>query len=222
MKMTRELQRKMRSYKALTEAVIRREARSLGCKQIAGFTYKVRGEMIVWLDLIPAFTDEDQIRLRATVYVKSRALDPIFWEILGIADETAGKPVSFHVNGAFVTDFYRTGLIELPIEGELTEEQAARALAAANDMAENALEVFPDTAAFEELLDSRALEGREADCRTEKLLCRIFAGDLTGALDLAQRSLDEGSRHFTLTEQGEKSFMEQAAQWCSEKLEGTP
>jgi hypothetical protein len=94
---TRE-EKKLRRVLVKDEALqMKSAAAASGWKHAAGFVFQ---EHSGWFIELTSGTHPDQATTTARLYVKPMALDPVFWDMVGLP-ENARQPLSFRARGAW-------------------------------------------------------------------------------------------------------------------------
>jgi hypothetical protein len=95
--MTREELKQIKEKRQSIELLIKKDCKLFGFKNIQGIVYKIINDFIFTASIMP----DKNISVR--IECKPIILDEIFWDVFYcVKDNVKDKPVSFHVNGAFV------------------------------------------------------------------------------------------------------------------------
>jgi hypothetical protein len=95
--MTREEMRQIKEKRQSIELLIKSDSKLFGFKSIQGIVYKIINNFVFDASIM---TDKN---ISVRIGCKPIILDEIFWEVFYcVKDDVKNKPVSFHVNGAFV------------------------------------------------------------------------------------------------------------------------
>ena len=209
--MTREEQKFARELKKPLAKTCKEVGKKRGWKTIAGEQYQVREGMLYVLMVTQSVWDCHA--LKANLYFKPVALDEIYWEVFQMADVAAEQPFSFHVRGAFTArglwlpnwQAEIAGLEELEAVVEGIFDQAEE------KVAENQ---FPDIASFRRRLE----EEDRAHHALSIILCLLLEEKYPEAMEAIQAALDRGDRGSFSRENGRRSIMEDARDWCAARL----
>lgn len=209
--MTREEQRLIRELNKSSKKVCKEIGKRRGWKTIAGQQYQERDGVLYMLHAsIPDSGKDLKINLRC----KPLVLDEVYWDVFHMAEEAAKRPFSFHVNGAFTAPSLWLPVQKLPLpRPEALEDtieavfDRAEALAAEN--------AFPNLAFY------RARLEEEPRPRTlEIVLCLLCEEKYPQAMELIGESLARGERGSFLRENGRRSILEDARDYCAARLKG--
>lgn len=211
--MTREEQRLIRELKKPLGKTCKEIGKRRGWKTIAGEQYRERDGMLYMLIVSIPPVDCGKM-LKMNIRCKPPALDEVYWDVFHMAEEAKEQPFSFHVNGAFTAPSLWLPVQKLPLPGPEALETVVEAIF---DRTEELVKehTFPDIAAYRARL--------EADSRgrtLEIILCLLREEKYPQAMELIEKSLLEGERGGFLRENGRRSIMEDAREYCAARLEG--
>lgn len=211
--MTREEQRLIRELKKPLGKTCKEIGKRRGWKTIAGEQYRERDGMLYILIVSIPPVDCGKM-LKMNIRCKPPALDEVYWEVFHMAEEAEKQPFSFHVNGAFTAPSLWLPVQKMPLPGPEALESVVEAIF---DRTEELVKehTFPDIAAYRARL--------EADNRgrtLEIILCLLREEKYPQAMELIEKSLLEGERGGFLRENGRRSIMEDAREYCAARLEG--
>lgn len=211
--MTREEQRLIRELKKPLGKTCKEIGKRRGWKTIAGEQYRERDGMLYMLIVSIPPVDCGKM-LKMNIRCKPPALDEVYWDVFHMAEEAKEQPFSFHVNGAFTAPSLWLPVQKLPLPGPEALESVVEAIF---DRTEELVKehTFPDIAAYRARL--------EADSRgrtLEIILCLLREEKYPQAMELIEKSLLEGERGGFLRENGRRSIMEDAREYCAARLEG--
>ena len=211
--MTREEQRLIRELKKPLGKTCKEIGKRRGWKTIAGEQYRERDGMLYMLIVSIPPVDCGKM-LKMNIRCKPPALDEVYWDVFHMAEEAKEQPFSFHVNGAFTAPSLLLPVQKLPLPGPEALESVVEAIF---DRTEELVKehTFPDIAAYRARL--------EADSRgrtLEIILCLFREEKYPQAMELIEKSLLEGERGGFLRENGRRSIMEDAREYCAARLEG--
>ncbi|WP_297871814.1 hypothetical protein [uncultured Oscillibacter sp.] len=211
--MTREEQRLIRELKKPLGKTCKEIGKRRGWKTIAGEQYRERDGMLYMLIVSIPPVDCGKM-LKMNIRCKPPALDEVYWDVFHIAEEAEKQPFSFHVNGAFTAPSLWLPVQKLPLPGPEALESVVEAIF---DRTEELVKehTFPDIASYRARL--------EADSRSRSLeiiLCLLCEEKYPQAMELIEKSLLEGERGGFLRENGRRSIMEDAREYCAARLEG--
>jgi hypothetical protein len=95
--MTREEIKQIKEKRQLIKLLIKKDSKLFGFNNIQGIVYKIVNNFIFNASIM---TDKN---IFVWIGCKPMILDEIFWEVFYcVKDDVKNKPLSFHVNGAFV------------------------------------------------------------------------------------------------------------------------
>jgi hypothetical protein len=211
--MTREEQRLIRELKNPLKKSCKEIGKRRGWKTVAGEQYRERDGMLHMLIVsIPPVDCGKQLKMN--ISCKPLALDEIYWDVFHMAEESKKQPFSFHVNGAFTAPSLWLPVQKLPLPGPEALESVVEAIF---DRAEELVKenVFSDIAAYRARLEA---DGRGRTL--EIILCLLCEQNYSQAMELIEASLAQGERGGFLRENGRRSIMEDARDWCAAWLEG--
>ena len=205
--MTREQMRLQKEYKMLVEKqLLKPTAKQFGFKTISGFAYRKEGG---WLYIVHMIARYDSLIVR--IGVKPLLLDELFWEIFEMKAEVAKKPLSFHVNAAFVP--YKLTFREwsIPFAGiEHTAEVLEQAFTECQSAIAEGLERIQNTSDYRELL----MQEKHVNM-LNVILCDIAEGNYAQALAETEQELAAGhSGGFATMEKGD--IYEYIMRYCRE------
>ena len=211
--MTREEQRLIRELKKPLGKTCKEIGKRRGWKTIAGEQYRERDGMLYILIVSIPPVDCGKM-LKMNIRCKPPALDEVYWDVFHMAEEAKEQPFSFHVNGAFTAPSLWLPVQKMPLPGPEALESVVEAIF---DRTEELVKehTFPDIAAYRARL--------EADSRgrtLEIILCLLREEKYPQAMELIEKSLLEGERGGFLRENGRRSIMEDAREYCAARLEG--
>lgn len=211
--MTREEQRLIRELKKPLGKTCKEIGKRRGWKTIAGEQYRERDGMLYMLIVSIPPVDCGKM-LKMNIRCKPPALDEVYWDVFHMAEEAKEQPFSFHVNGAFTAPSLWLPVQKMPLPGPEALESVVEAIF---DRTEELVKehTFPDIAAYRARL--------EADSRgrtLEIILCLLREEKYPQAMELIEKSLLEGERGGFLRENGRRSIMEDAREYCAARLEG--
>lgn len=211
--MTREEQRLIRELKKPLGKTCKEIGKRRGWKTIAGEQYRERDGMLYMLIVSIPPVDCGKM-LKMNIRCKPPALDEVYWDVFHMAEEAEKQPFSFHVNGAFTAPSLWLPVQKLPLPGPEALESVVEAIF---DRTEELVKehTFPDIASYRARL--------EADSRSRSLeiiLCLLCEEKYPQAMELIEKSLLEGERGGFLRENGRRSIMEDAREYCAARLEG--
>lgn len=204
--MTRELEKLLK--KACKETGKRR-----GWKTISGRQYQVRDGVLYILSVgFPVF--DGARTLKAHLRCKPLALDEMYWDVFHMAEEAKGQPFSFHVQGAFTAPSLWLPMWKETLPSpEMLEDTVEAVFHQAEALAEE--NAFPDIAAYRERL--------EAEPRVQPLgivLCLLCEGKYARAMEVMEKMASQGDNGGFSRENGRRSILEDARDWCAGRMEG--
>ena len=94
---TPDEKRRRRAFAKTVDAEAKRVAKARGWKFSDGFIFR---ERVGWFIELPLTAHLDQAVTSARLHTKPIALDPVFWDIVGLPDNVA-LPLSFRAKGAW-------------------------------------------------------------------------------------------------------------------------
>lgn len=211
-RLTREQQRAARQHRKAYFAALKRGARGAGWSFAREQLFRKVGEWFVSVQSAPL--PEQGARLR--IVVKPMALDPLFWNIVGL-DDNNRLPLSFRATGAWVL---RPAWTEEHIETDEhdAERLAARVLDESRRRSSEIIATSSLSTMLHDLPESPDLVGQNlalAVCLT------ILSGDLVGATDLCVTNEADAASRFhaggfvTAGEAGISTFVNQAVDWIA-------
>ena len=209
--MTREEQRFARELKKPLEKACKEIGKKRGWKTISGEQYQVRDRMLYMLYITQSVWDCHV--LKATLSFKPVALDEIYWEVFQMADVAAKQPFSFHVRGAFTA----RGLWLPNWQAELSSMEELEAVVerifdqAEEKVAENQ---FSGLASFRRRLE----EEDRSHHGLSIILCLLCEEKYPEAMEAIQAALAQGDSGGFSRENGRRSIMEDARDWCAARL----
>ncbi|CAN5611461.1 hypothetical protein BH10PSE14_BH10PSE14_08510 [soil metagenome] len=214
-KLTREQQKAAKQRSKDFDASLKRDARAGGWRYARGTIFRQSGDWFI--SILPSLLWERGAIVR--MMVKPMAVDPLFWDIVGLSDNNA-LPLSFRANGAWVlrppsTESY-VGLHMIEIE-RLAEEvfgwgnrQMSQTLASIS--IDSIIAALPGS---HQVRAYRALA----------ICLHILARDIDGALEFCR--LDDPDAHPLMQENGGftthnrdgtvSTFLDQARDWIARK-----
>lgn len=216
-KLTREQQRTVRQRNKEFQAALKRNARANEWRYAGGLIFR---QSVDWfMDILPSLLWEHG--LIARLRIKPMALDPLFWDIVGLPENNA-LPISFRAMGAWVLrPKTKDEYIGLDIND--VETLATDLFRWANDRADT---ILADMSLGKMLDDLPPDEDLRGQTRALATCLRIMNGDLDRAMRLC--NVDEPDVHplvrdgggFT-TRQLDGSyinFLDQAIDWIENKI----
>ena len=96
-KITRAEEAARHAYRRSLEKALRPQARSAGWKSAGGLIFREQAGWFIWAS--PSVYVYEHVT-KAVISVKPMAIDPIFWDIVGLPDNRE-QPLSFRANGAW-------------------------------------------------------------------------------------------------------------------------
>ena len=213
--MTREERRLFRETEKQLKKTCKELGKRRGWKTIAGTQYQVRGEILYELMVFLRERAGGGMDLMAWCTCKPLALDDIFWKVFQMEEAAASQPFSFHVRGAFTARSLTLDKRRAPLSGP---EELESAVEAVFDRAETlaAENPFPDLAAFR-----ARLEAEERPQPLEIILCLLGEGNYPRAMECIEENLARGERGGFSRENGRRSILEDARDYCAARLEET-
>lgn len=210
--MTREEQKLIRELKKPLEKTCKELGKRRGWKTIAGEQYRERDGMLYMLMVSIPPVDCGKM-LKMNIRCKPLALDEVYWDVFHMAEEAKKQPFSFHVNGAFTAPCLWLPAQKLPLPGPEALEAVVEAIFNRTEelVKENA---FSDIAAYRARLETDS-RGRTL----EIILCLLCEEKYPQAMELIEKSLMKGERGGFLRENGRRSILEDARDWCAARLE---
>lgn len=214
--MTREEQRLFRETEKQLKKTCKELGKRRGWKTIAGTQYQVRGEILYELMVFLRDRAGGGMDLMAWCTCKPLVLDDIFWKGFHMEEVAASQPFSFHVRGAFTARSLTLDKWRAPLPGpEALEETAADVFDRAEALA--AENPFPDLAAFR-----ARLEAEEQPQILGITLCLLGEKDYPRAMELIEENLARGERGGFSRENGRRSILEDARDYCAARLAEIP
>jgi hypothetical protein len=208
LKITRAEESARHAYRRALEKAIRAAAKGSGWRSIEGCLFREHEGWFV--SVFPAVYIFER-STKATVSAKPFAIDPIFWDIVGLP-ENKKAPLSFRLNGAWTCQPPRFD--ELAIEeDEDVNVVATRLLEAANERLGYVVGNFSIEDFLELCRSRRAAEDSYLPCIVTTL---IALGREHEALDACKSAKARGHSGGFLAPQG--SFTDMAAEWISAKM----
>lgn len=212
--MTREEQKLMRELEKLLTKTCKETGKRRGWKTISGRQYQVRNGVLYVLSVsFPVF--DNGRTLKAHLRCKPLILDELYWDVFHMAEEAKKQPFSFHVQGAFTAPSLWLPVWKEPLP---SPEVLADAVEAVFGRAEALVEenAFPDVTAYRERL--------EAEPRKQALgivLCLLCEGKYAQAMEAVEDAQARGDNGGFSRENGRRSILEDARDWCAARLEET-
>ena len=207
--MTREQMRLRKEYEALiNKQLFKPTAKQFGFKIISGSAYRKEGD---WLYIVDMFVRYDSLLVK--IGVKSLLLDELFWEIFEMKAEVAKKPLSFHINAAFVPYSLTFREWITPFTGiEHTAEVLEQAFTECRSVIAQGLESIQSISDYRELL----MQKNHVNM-LNVMLCDIAEERYTQALAKAEQELASGqSGGFVTMEKGD--IYNYIVRYCQERL----
>lgn len=207
--MTREQMRLQKEYKTLVEKqLLKPTAKQFNFKTISGFAYRKEGD---WLYIVNMIARYDSLVVR--ISVKSILLDELFWEIFEMQAEVSKKPLSFHVNAAFVPYSLTFKELTIPFTGiEHTSEVLEQAFIECQSVVAQGVENIQSISDYRELLLQR-----DRVNMLNVILCDVAEGHYAQALTKTEQEL--GVNHsggFVTMEKGD--IYEYIERYCRKRL----
>ena len=218
-KMTREQQRSVKQRGKEFDAALKGKARAAGWRFARGEVFRQTGDWFI--SVMPALLWEHGAMVRMTV--KPMALDPLFWDIVGLSENRA-LPLSFRATGAWVLrppstdDYLGLNTIQVgPLAAEVLEWSNQRSAAVVQSISFKSM-----LAALPEEQHLRGQPRALATC------LHIMMNDLDGASRLCR--VDDPAAHPLMREGGGftthngdgsiSTFLDQARDWIARRLRG--
>lgn len=213
--MTREEQRLLRETDRQRKKTCKELGKRRGWKTIAETQYQVRGEILYELMVFLRDRAGGGMDLMAWCTCKPLVLDDIFWKVFHMEEDAASQPFSFHVQGAFTAPSLTLDKWRVPLSGpEALEETAGAVFDRAEALAtENP---FPDLTAFR-----ARLEAEERPQILGIILCLLGEKDYPRAMECIEENLARGERGGFSRENGRRSILEDARDYCAARLAET-
>lgn len=210
--MTREEQREIRELRKSLEKTCKETGKRRGWKTIAGQQYQVRNGILYVL--YAGLSPFDSGCLKVNLRCKPVALDEAYWEVFHMAEEAAGQPFSFRVQGAFTAPSLWLPAWKEPFSPPEALETAVEAVfdRAEVPAAENA---FPDLAAYRV-----RLEAEECSQTLGIILCLLCEGQYGRAMEYIREALAQGNSGGFSRESGRRTIMEDARDYCAARMGG--
>lgn len=213
-KLTREQQRAVKQRSKDFDAALKAKARAAGWRYARGEMFKQAGDWFV--SVLPSLLW--QRGALARLMIKPMALDPLFWDIVGLP-ENRKLPLSFRATGAWVL---RPTTLDEPVALDIgdIDPLADALLTWSNGRSEKALAGASVQAMLADLPNESELRGQPRALAT---CLRIMANDLDGAMRLcricdpdAHPLMREGGGFTTHNRDGSTStFVDQARDWIA-------
>ncbi len=207
--MTREQMRLRKEYETLiNKQLFKPTAKNFGFKIISGSAYRKEGD---WLYIAHMITRYDSLLIR--VGVKPLLLDELFWETFEMKSEASKKPLSFHVNAAFVPYSLTFREWVIPFTGiEHTAEVLEQAFTECQYVITQGLECIQNIPDYRDLLMQC-----EHINMLNVILCDIAEGQYAQALAEAEQEIAAGhSGGFATMEKGD--IYNYIVRYCRERL----
>ena len=213
-KLTREQQKALKQRGKEFDAALKRRARAAGWRFAGGGIFRQSGDWFI--SIMPWLLWERGAAVR--MMVKPMALDPLFWDIVGL-NENEALPLSFRANGAWVL---RTPAIDdrVGLATPEVESLATTVLEWGNQRANEIIPVISIGAMLSGLPKDEELRGQTRALAT---CLHILAGNLNDAFRLCQ--VDDPNTHPLLREGGGftthnhygsiSTFIDQARNWIA-------
>lgn len=96
-KITRAEESARHAYRRSLEKCLRMQARNAGWKSAGGLIFREQTGWFIWAS--PSVYIYEHVT-KAVISVKPMAIDPIFWDLVGLPENRA-QPLSFRANGAW-------------------------------------------------------------------------------------------------------------------------
>lgn len=206
--MTRDQMRMRKEYETLIDKqLFRPTAKQYGFRTVSGFAYRKEGD---WLYIVSMLVRYDSLYIR--IGVKPLSLDELFWEVFEIKAEVARKPLSFHVNAAFVPYSLNFREWSIPFTGIAhTTEVLEQAFTECRSAIAQGLESIRNISDYRELLMQQ-----DHVNMLNVILCDIAGGDYAQALAETEQELEAGhSGGFVTMEKGD--IYEYIVRYCRER-----
>lgn len=210
--MTREQQRQAKQHRKSYFAALKRGARGAGWSFAREQLFRKEGEWFVSVQSAPL--PERGARLR--IVVKPMALDPLFWNIVGL-DDNNQLPLSFRATGAWVL---RPAWMEERLGTD--EPDAERLAVQVLDESRRRSSEIVATRSLSTMLDDLPASPDLVGQNLALAVClTILSGDLEKAMDLCRTNEADAASRFhaggfvTADEAGISTFVNQAVDWIA-------
>jgi len=205
--MTREEQRKLSDLKKQLTQTEKLRAKEYGFKRSHGFIYKFVADFAYW---VSTHISADGNNIIVQIPLKYIPLDEVLWDVFE-CPENRKQPKSFHISGAFVSEFFWTdNKFHIPIESSVEDTYCLvleRADTFINEYANKLKTAFD----FERLIEKNERQG------LNRILLKILAKDYQEALNiLAEERMAKRSGCFSSLEGG--NIYDFAERYCQGKL----
>lgn len=210
--MTRAEQRFLREMKRPFEQTCRTAGKERGWKTVSGIHYQVRDGILY--ELFPDLPPVDRgTAISAWLCCKPVELDEMLWRVFHMEEETAGKPFSFHVNGAFTAPELTLSRWKTPLPKPEALREAVEAVfvQAETLIAENR---FSTLASFRQAVERERANSRRT---LGVILCMLCEGNYRTAAEEIGQALARGEDGGFLRLSG-GSILEDARDWCARRL----
>lgn len=210
--MTRAQQKFLRELKKPFEQACRAIGKERGWKTVSGIQYQVRDGMLY--ELLPDLPPVDRgTAVSAWLCCKPVELDEMFWQVFHMEEETAGKPFSFHMNGAFTAPVLTLDRWKTPLRGLEALRDTVRTVFVQAEalIAENQ---FPTLMSFRQAVENEPANSRRT---LSLILCMLCEGDYDTAAKEIDQALARGEDGGFLRLSG-GSILEDARDWCTQRL----
>jgi hypothetical protein len=218
-RLTREQQKALKQRGKDFDAALKQGTRAAGWRYARGEIFRQSGDWFI--NVLPWLHWERGAGVH--MMVKPMALDPLFWDIVGLSENEA-LPLSFRATGAWV------------LRPPSTDDHVGPDTSAVETLAAEVLEWGDQRAS--EILDSISVEAMLASLPSEENLAgqpralatclHILAKDLDGAMRLCR--VDDSEAHPLMREAGGftthnfdgsiSTFLDQARDWIARKRRG--
>lgn len=215
-KLTREQQKIVKQRGKDFDAALKQAAKATGWRYARGAIFQQSGDWFI--SILPSLLWERGAVVR--MMVKPMALDPLFWDIVGLNANEA-LPLSFRATGAWVL---RPPWTENIVGLNSAEVQllAKEVLDSANEWTSKMLKTISVESMLTSLVSEQAVRGQNLALAT---CLHILMKDLNGAMDLCR--MDDPDIHPMIRDSGgftthnhdgsRSTFREQARDWIARK-----
>lgn len=182
-KITRAEEFARHAYRRLLEKSLRPKAKNAGWKSAGGLIFKEQAGWFIWAS--PSVYIYEHVT-KAVISVKPMAIDPIFWDIVGLP-ENREQPLSFRANGAWTCHppYFKEPEIE---EHDDPTVVADRFIAVATDQLETLLRSYTLDAFLFTCRNGAGAKGSYLSCVVTTLIA-------LGREDEALAACEEASTH---------------------------
>jgi hypothetical protein len=204
-KITRAEESARHAYRRALERAVRSVSKGSGWRSIEGCLFREQEGWFV--SVCPAVYIFEK-STKASVSVKPMAIDPIFWDIVGLP-ENNDAPLSFRLNGAWTCQPPHLDEVSIK-EQENVADVAARLIEVANERLAYVVEHFSLENFLQLCRTSGEIENRYLPCVITTL---IALGREHEALEVSAAAKVRGDSGGFLTPKG--SFSDMATTWIS-------